>query len=335
MDPLVFHPYLRPQVWGARRLANLGKRSHGDLPIGEAWEISVHPHHVSVVAEGPFAGRSLADLWASDGEVILGRPPERSFPLLIKWLDCHQQLSVQVHPDDDVAWQLLGEEQGKTEAWVVVEADPSARIYAGLKSGITREDLERHLDQGTVADCLHSFVPKPGDAIFLPAGTVHAVGGGVLMAEVQQTSDATFRLFDWNRLGSDGKPRALHRAQSLAAIRWDAGPVHPIAPRSPETNATEHQCETLVSDRYFQLRRHRATQSFPVQAGVMSIWMVLEGSGTLSGQTGYERHCKRGDTLLISASSKPLAWRVDQGKTLGVLEITIPSSEQFSNRSPR
>ena len=116
---------------------------------------------------------------------------------------------------------------------MILEAAPTARIYAGLRAGVTRPILERHLSQGTVAECLHSFVPRPGDCLFLPAGTVHAVGGGVLMAEVQQSSDATFRLFDWNRVATDGRPRELHIRQSLDSIDWSAGPTNPVSPRQP------------------------------------------------------------------------------------------------------
>src|SRR5262245_54786898 len=212
MDPLVFEPYLRPQVWGQRRLGGMfGKAIPLSGNYGESWEISAHPHHVSRVAEGPWKGQLLTDLCATQSGEIFGKQaaPAR-FPLLIKLLDCDELISVQVHPADEVAARLLPGEMGKTEAWVVLEAEPTGRIYAGLLPGIRRRELEEHLANGTVAQCLNSFTPMAGDCIFLPAGTVHAVGGGVVLAEVQQTSDATFRLFDWHRLGPDGKPRTLH-----------------------------------------------------------------------------------------------------------------------------
>jgi hypothetical protein len=197
--PLVFEPYFRAQVWGGRRLQErLGKRLPLDGRFGESWEISAHEHHVSRVAEGPLQSTPLSDLWRERGGELVGQGSKiaSKFPLLIKYLDCHELLSVQVHPTDELARELIGDESGKTEAWVIIEAEPTARIYAGLRPGVTRDVLQKHLDAGTVAECLHSFVPRAGDCVFLPAGTVHAVGGGVLMAEVQQTSDATFRLFD-------------------------------------------------------------------------------------------------------------------------------------------
>jgi mannose-6-phosphate isomerase len=267
MQPLVFEPYLRPQIWGGRRLEHrLGKALPADGRFGESWEISAHPLHVSRVAEGPLRGTTLDVLAASRGRELLGRavasPAE--FPWLVKFLDCHDQLSVQVHPDDETARRLLSNETGKTEAWVVLEVGPAGRIQAGLKPGTTRADLVRHLDAGSVAECLHSFAPRPGDCVFLPAGTVHAVGGGVLLAELQQSSDATFRLFDWNRLGADGKPRALHRREALESIHWPTGPVVPVEPRAlPEVPAGAHG-ERLVDCPYFCIDRYRLSGDLPL-----------------------------------------------------------------------
>jgi mannose-6-phosphate isomerase len=267
MDPLIFTPYARPQVWGQRRLeAKLGKALPPAGTYGESWEISAHPHHQSRVAEGPLAGRSLAELWRDCPHDIYGThsDPPAKFPLLIKYLDCHEQLSVQVHPTDQIAAELLPGEMGKTEAWVIIDAEPTARIYAGLRHGTTREQLEEHLKQGTVADCLHHFAPRPGDCLFLPAGTVHAVGGGVLMAEVQQSSDATFRLFDWNRLGTDSKPRELHIAQSLRSIDWQAGPQNPVSPQPIRGLPTGITGEKLVDCPYFSLARFLINDPFLV-----------------------------------------------------------------------
>src|SRR5262249_49482861 len=158
-------------------------------------------------------------LTARHADALFGsQSPPTLFPLLIKYLDAHDWLSVQVHPDDRLAEELSPGECGKTEAWVVLHAEPGSRIWAGLRPGVAQADLERHLERGTVVECLHALEPRAGDCIFLPAGTVHAVGGGVLLAEVQQTSDATFRLFDWNRIQPDGTRRPLHIEQSLASI---------------------------------------------------------------------------------------------------------------------
>jgi len=314
MEPLVFEPYFRPQVWGQRRLGRLlGKALPSDEPFGEAWVISAHPHHVSRVAEGPHQGASLTDLCARHAPELLGHsaPADGQFPLLVKFLDCHAQLSIQVHPTDELARRLTRERAGKTEAWVVLEVEAGGRIYAGLRPGVTRADLERHLAAGTTDQCLHSFTPKPGDCIFLSAGTVHAVGGGVVLAEVQQSSDATFRLFDWNRLGSDGKPRALHIAESLASINWEAGPVRPPAGTPiAELPAGVHG-EQLVRCDYFHLDRFHLggplELPYPKR---LSLWLVLEGEAELqSPDDGYHRAFRRGETVLVPATAGPLRWR--------------------------
>ncbi len=322
MDPLVFESYPRPQVWGGRRLAELGKA----LPAGtygESWEISAHPHHISHVIEGPLRGTTLAALWAGHARELYGshREPPPRFPLLIKFLDCHEQLSVQVHPSDDIARALGADDAGKTEAWVILAVEPTARIYAGLKPGVTRTDLERHLALGTVADCLHSFVPQPADCLFLPAGMVHAVGGGVLMAEVQQSSDATFRLFDWNRPGPDGQPRQLHVEAALESIDWEAGPARPVVPEPMVALPAGVSGEELVRCRYFELARFRPFSMFrQPYAGQLSIWLVLDGAAHLSSEaTGYGHTFQRGETVLVPAAAAPLDWEPMPGQAAPTL----------------
>jgi len=310
MDPLLFEPYLRPQIWGGRQLA---ERLHKSLPatgtFGESWEVSGHPHHVSRIAEGKLLGLTLTDLCRLHAAELYGdRQPPCRFPLLVKYLDCHLQLSVQVHPSDTKAQELLGEELGKTEVWVVLDVGPEGRIYAGLQEGTTPESLARHLDAGTVAECLHSFVPRPGDCVFLPAGTVHAVGGGVLIAEVQQSSDATFRLFDWNRVGADGQPRKLHRKESLAAIDWRAGEVSPVQGTPLADPPAGVTATRLVSCDYFSLDRYQSTSAFEADAtGTLAVWMVIAGEVELSTE-GYRRLLRMGDTVLIPAVSSALKW---------------------------
>jgi mannose-6-phosphate isomerase len=294
-----------------------------DTPYGESWEISAHPHHVSRAAEGPCKGQLLTDLCAAHAREIFGKQtaPAR-FPLLIKLLDCEELLSIQVHPTDEIAARLLPGEMGKTEAWVVLAAEPTGRIYAGLLPGITRRELEKHLANGTVAQCLNSFTPMAGDCIFLPAGTVHAVGGGVVLAEVQQTSDATFRLFDWNRLGQDGKPRTLHIEQALATIDWDRGPVQalkgtPIAGFPGGERLV--QCSYFNLDRYF-VDRHLANP----YSGRLSIWIVLAGSAQLATSGDYRRSFRAGETVLIPASAPASSWKTANGPAT-LLGVSLPS----------
>src|SRR5262245_28118185 len=226
--PLHFEPYLRPMVWGGRRLAEvLGKPLPGPEPYGEAWELSDHASHSSRVAHGPLAGLTLRQLVERWPGPLLGSTAERCsiFPLLVKLLDANDWLSVQVHPDDVAVRTLWPGEGGKTEAWFILDVRPGSKVWAGLRPGVDEKQLRAALAAGVVADCLHSFEPQAGDCLFLKAGTVHAVGGGVLMAEVQQTSDATFRLFDWNRVDAQGRCRQLHVEQALACIDWTQGPV--------------------------------------------------------------------------------------------------------------
>lgn len=328
LPPLVFEPYFRPQVWGATRLQRLlGKPLPAGGRIGESWEVSAHPLHVSRVAEGPFVGASLTQLWDLHRREFLGlkktpatRWQDRSrFPLLVKLLDCHEPLSVQVHPDDQAAAELLGEPNGKTEAWVVLHAEPGSRIYAGLKDGVCRGDLEQHLDRGNVADCLHSFEPQAGDGLLIEAGTVHAVGGGVLMAEVQQTSDATFRLFDWNRIGSDGRPRELHREASLRSIHFENGPVSPIR-LEPCRCVSCHDEDLLLTCDYFSLSRvNLRTTTRSLDDEPLALWLVTSGCATLGCEaTGYDRSFVAGETVLIPADSRGFRWSADQATLLRV-----------------
>lgn len=260
MPPLTFVPHFRPQVWGGRRLQTvLGKSLPPEGRFGESWELSGQRLHSSQIAAGPLKGRPLNDLWNDSLRLTMPAPYRDSeeFPLLVKWLDCDELLSVQVHPNDAQAQQLLGEKRGKSEAWVVVHAEPTARVYAGFKAGVTRAIFDKHLENGSVADCLHSFVPARGDVVYIPAGTVHAAGGGIVMAEVQQTSDATFRLYDWDRPGPDGKPRQLHLREAMECINWSQGPVNPVC-RLPidGSNAGEHEPvgDVVLKTPYFQIR---------------------------------------------------------------------------------
>jgi mannose-6-phosphate isomerase len=308
-------------VWGGRRLAEiLGKPLPGSEPYGEAWEISDHVSHASRVAQGPLAGQTLRDLMRRWREPLLGAAAQRhsTFPLLVKLLDANDWLSVQVHPDDEAVRTLWPGEGGKTEAWFILDAQPGSRVYAGLKPGVDEQQLREALEHGTVADCLHSFEPRPGDCLFLRAGTVHAVGGGVLMAEVQQTSDATFRLFDWNRRDAQGRARALHVEQALACIDWRQGPIEPIRVR--EYNAEplgKLERQHLVNCPYFELEYLRAGEPFTCGGEQTRILTLLRGAVRL-GET--ELHA--GQTWLLPANQPALMLEPQSGVAL--LLSTLP-----------
>lgn len=217
--PLAFSPIFKERVWGGRKLATLfGKHIPASVPIGESWEITDRPEGVSVVANGPLAGMNLRTLLEQHGRMILGREPKpgERFPWLVKILDANEDLSLQVHPPAHLAASLGGEP--KTEMWYVVDARENATFHVGLKPGVTREEFEVRTRDGSVAQCFHRNPVKRGDVMFLPSGRVHALGGGNVVFEVQQNSDTTYRVFDWNRKGLDGKPRELHLEQAFASI---------------------------------------------------------------------------------------------------------------------
>jgi len=221
--PLIFQPAFKERVWGGRELARLyGKKLPPGAIIGESWEISDRPGDARVISNGPLAGKDLRWLMENHAAEILGgaKPAEEGrFPLLCKILDARDKLSLQVHPPANKAAELKGEP--KTEMWFIADAAPGASLYVGLKQGVTRTEFERKIADGSVADCFHRIPVHAGDTMFLPSGRVHAIGDGLVIFEIQQNSDTTYRVFDWNRMGLDGKPREMHVAQSLASIDFN------------------------------------------------------------------------------------------------------------------
>ena len=223
-EPIVFEPIPMERVWGGRRFESLlGKAIHNGVLIGELWEIVDREDAQSIVHSGPFRGTTLHELWANQRAAIFGEAyagyPSARFPLLIKLLDARERLSVQVHPPLHLAETLGGEP--KTEVWYFLDALPGARIYAGLKKGVTREEFESDLRTGEVERTLHEIPVVTGESIFIPSGRLHAIGEGNVIVEVQQNSDTTYRVFDWNRMGLDGQPRTMHIEESLASIDFD------------------------------------------------------------------------------------------------------------------
>jgi mannose-6-phosphate isomerase len=244
-----------------------------------------------------------------------------TFPWLVKFLDAADWLSVQVHPDEEAVRRLWPGEGSKTEAWFILDAQPGSRIYAGLNPGVDEARLRSALEAGMVADELHQFEPRPGDCLFLPAGTVHAVGGGVLMAEVQQTSDATFRLFDWNRRDAQGKSRTLHIEQALACIDWQRGPVTPIHIEGFSAG-TAGRRQPLVSCRYFTLEYLRAREPFACGGtGRLEMALVLAGQGQWATPADSQA-IQRGQVWVFPAAM-PQTW-CQPDPELSVLYCTLP-----------
>jgi mannose-6-phosphate isomerase len=250
--PLKFRSIFKERVWGGRNLERLFQKPlPPEIPIGESWEISDRPGDVSEIAHGPLAGETLRWLMEEHREELLGtaNAAEGRFPLLIKILDAQERLSIQVHPPAQVAKQLGGEP--KTEMWYIVDASPDADLFVGLKKSITRAQFEEAIQNGTVAECVHRIQVKAGDAMFLPSGRLHAIGAGNVIFEIQQNSDTTYRVFDWNRKGTDGKPRELHVAKSLASIDFED--VEPRLIQSQYSRNPVMKIRYLVDDPLFRV----------------------------------------------------------------------------------
>jgi mannose-6-phosphate isomerase len=324
--PLRFKPFIRPMVWGGRRLGEvLHKQLPGPGPYGESWEVSDHASHHSILETDPRV--TLRNVMQSERAALLGTAASSYpvFPWLVKFLDANDWLSVQVHPDEDSVKRLWPGEGSKTEAWFILDADRDSCVYAGLLPGVDEKRLRSALADGTVADCLHRFHPRPGDCLFLRAGTVHAVGGGVLMAEVQQTSDATFRLFDWNRKDAAGKSRPLHVEEALASIHWDVGPVRPVQadgyPLPAERSGASIR-QGLVRCRYFELEYVRQNEPFTLGgAGRLQVAIGLHGRCGLHTTRGDEVFAA-GETLVLPAASDPMV--CTPAGSCGFLLATLP-----------
>jgi mannose-6-phosphate isomerase len=219
--PLTFEAIFMERIWGGRRLqTEFGKNLPRHGRIGESWEIVDREEAQSVVRDGPMRGKTLHELWAEHRAEVFGDVADSGrFPLLVKLLDAQEKLSLQVHPPEKIAKELGGE--AKAEFWYVAAADPNAELFVGLREPVRRKAFENALEQGRVADHVHTLRVKSGDAMFLPAGRFHAVGAGIVLVEIQQNSDTTYRVFDWNRVGEHGKPRDLHIDQALASIDFN------------------------------------------------------------------------------------------------------------------
>ncbi|HKS31441.1 MAG TPA: type I phosphomannose isomerase catalytic subunit [Chthoniobacterales bacterium] len=273
--PIVFQPIFQERIWGGRKLEALfGKNIPASKRIGESWEIVDRPEAQSMVRDGPLAGRSLHDLWVNFREKVFGEVsdgPSRigvpRFPLLIKLIDAREKLSLQVHPTEVVAESLGGE--AKTEFWYVAAADPGAEIYAGLRENMARAQFEQALRSGTIAECVHSIPVKQGDAMFLPSGRFHSIGAGNVLIEIQQNSDTTYRVFDWNRVDDKGQPRSLHIEEALQCIDFDD-----VAPR-----LVEPEDDVLITHRLFVVEKWNVKSKREVAPrGQYAIVCCLTGS---------------------------------------------------------
>lgn len=313
MIPLLAYPLrcqelFKDYLWGGRRLqTSLGKPIPEFGVWAESWEFIDHPEHSSRVSNGYFAGKTLGQITESHRQWLLGEGFDK-LPLLLKYLDCQKVLSVQVHPDDTYAQKMSPPDWGKTEAWYILDSQPGSVLYAGLKPGVTRQDLAQAVKQGTTDECLHRIHPSAGDCIFIPAGTVHALGAGLLVAEIQQASNATFRLFDWNRVGADGKPRDLHVQQSLEVSDYHSGPRQLQKPVGTKQLGRER----LVSSDKFTLDRIQFVDSAEVAGDGRFHLVTSPTGGVLLEGEGFSESIDVGQSLLIPAAMKACTARLQK-----------------------
>jgi len=293
--PLKFKPIFKERIWGGRTLERV---FHKPLPagikIGESWEVADLPQDKSLIANGPWAGQSLHAVVQAHTQALTGlREFPARFPLLIKFLDARDMLSVQVHPDAETC-RRTGQGDPKTECWYIIAAEPGACIYNGLKPGVTRESFAEALTAGTVDTCLTKVPVKPGECHFLPAGTVHAMGAGLLIAEIQLPSDTTYRVFDWNRVDDQGRSRPLHIEQALESIHFDAS----------HDDLSVRSIGRLVDCPFFKVDKgHQVPGSqILLSGGLMRIHLILTGGGTYRSPDTPDTDFTAGECVLIPAA---------------------------------
>src|SRR6266542_5383126 len=307
---LTFEPLFQERIWGGHRLADLyGKKLPPSVAIGESWEIVDRPEAQSVVRDGPLRGKTLHELWMQDRQSIFGNVRDATrFPLLVKLLDAREKLSLQVHPPEKVAAKLGGEP--KTEFWYVAAADPGAELFVGLREAMTRAKFEKALRDGTAAGHVHKIRVKSGDAVFLPAGRLHALGAGNLLIEIQQNSDTTYRVFDWNRMDDKGKQRQLHVDQALECIDFN----------DVRSRLLQPEGELLLRDNLFEIQKWNLDSPREiVPRGQFAIACCLTGSLRCA-----DVDLTRGEFFLVPAELDDRQLKpISEGTSL--LHITIPN----------
>lgn len=326
LPPLVCEPIYKPKPWGGREMAwVLGRDLPGDEPIGESWELVSLPGAESVIGAGALAGQTIASLLAGDRrEGLLGgaRLADGRFPLLIKFLDAREHLSVQVHPKPDPSDPDGWTPGIKHEAWCVIDAAPDAKMFIGLREGVTLDDVRAAANTPEIAELLAEWPARPGDCFYLPSGTPHALGAGVLVAEVQTPSDVTYRLYDWDRVGLDGEPRELHLTDGLANVRDDITPEMIAQPR-PMRASLLGEAELLAACPRFEMERVTAPIGTHAVARSprMEIWMILSGAGSLTTADG-QFELPVGRTVLIGAATALRA--VVAREPLALIRVVTP-----------
>ena len=306
MYPLKFNPILKSMIWGGDKLSQYKAIETDQKNIGESWELSGVPGNESVVSNGEFAGRTITELIKEYGPELLGHHVYETygenFPLLIKFIDARDDLSIQVHPDDAMAQAVHDQPFGKTEMWYVVSADKDAHLMSGLSAEITPEEYVSRVENNTITDVLCDYKVAAGDVFFLPAGRIHSIGKGCFIAEIQQTSDLTYRIYDFGRLGLDGKPRQLHTELAKDAIDYSVSEDYRTA-YTPVLN----EDTPLVECEYFKTHLLDLTKPLSVDVKSKDSFMIvicLEGKGVLKDSQENSITLKQGETILVPASTE-------------------------------
>ena len=302
-----FVPILKSMLWGGEKLIPYKGLESEKKSVGESWEISGVKGNESVVAEGADAGKSLPELIARDKAKLLGKSNYerfgKEFPLLIKFIDAKQDLSIQVHPNDKLAWERH-QSKGKTEMWYVVDADPGSRLRSGFAKQITPEEYEQSIADNTITDVLKEYDINKGDVFFLPAGRIHSIGAGAFIAEIQQTSNITYRIYDFNRCDDSGNPRELHTELSKGAIDYTVLPDYRTYYDAKPDTAVQ-----LVSCRYFTTDIYRLTKEYEMPLAELDSFVILictQGKGSITDNEGNTVTIHQGESLLIPATTTGL-----------------------------
>ncbi len=302
-----FKPILKSMLWGGEKLIPYKGLESDKTSVGESWEISGVKGNESIVAEGPDAGMSLPELIARDKAALLGQNNYerfgKEFPLLIKFIDARQDLSIQVHPNDKLAWERH-QSKGKTEMWYVVDADPGSRLRSGFSKSVTPDEYEQSIADNTITDLLQEYNIHAGDVFFLPAGRIHSIGAGAFIAEIQQTSNITYRIYDFNRCDDNGNPRELHTEMSKAAIDYTVLPDY----RTYYDAQPDAQTQ-LVSCRYFTTSLCKLTKPYNMELAGLDSFVILictKGNGSVTDSDGNSIIVRQGESILVPATVKGL-----------------------------
>ena len=331
--PLLFEPNLHSVIWGGKQLRPYKDLEPSDEPIGESWEVSAVPTSTSIISNGAWKGKDLISAINEQPDAILGKAVNEKYhgqlPLLVKFIDAKRDLSIQVHPNDEMAMREHGK-MGKSEMWYIIKADENVHLYAGFKQQITPEEYQQRIADGTITEVLADHQVKAGDVFYLPAGRVHAICGGILLAEVQQSSDVTYRIFDYNRPGMDGKPRELHTELAAQALDY-----HVEDNYRTEYTETTNKAVQIIDSPYFSVRVMDINQ--PMHRNLIKydsfiITMCMEGDCKIHVRsTGEEILLKQGYSALIPAAIADYDISPKSGKTR-ILDAFIDNKDRSITR---